>query len=128
SSEIRFTYSQKICERHTLVFESQAQNRVHVETALIHYALLPCYRYGGATFWEILGWKRMNVEEIAHPMMVGRGCALIRRLMKGRTIQMKDMCAVDGRTSHAKRSFRWSDKRSVGNPIKADRKLYRKIN
>ena len=30
-----FTYSQKFCERHTLVFESQAQNRVHVETALI---------------------------------------------------------------------------------------------
>ena len=30
-----FTYSQKFCEWHTLVFESQAQNRVHVETALI---------------------------------------------------------------------------------------------
>lgn len=30
-----FAYSQKFCERHTLVFESQAQNRVHVETALI---------------------------------------------------------------------------------------------
>ena len=28
-----FTYSQKFCEWHTLVFESQAQNRVHVETA-----------------------------------------------------------------------------------------------
>ena len=35
SAEIRFTYSQEFCERHTLVFESQAQNRVHVETALI---------------------------------------------------------------------------------------------
>ena len=30
-----FTYSQKFCEWHTLVFESQAQNRVHVETASI---------------------------------------------------------------------------------------------
>lgn len=35
-----FTYSQKFCERHTLVFESQAQNRVHVETALISLRLV----------------------------------------------------------------------------------------
>lgn len=46
-----FTYSQKFCEWHTLVFESQAQNRVHVETALIHYASRSL-RYRGAAFEE----------------------------------------------------------------------------
>ena len=51
SAEIRFTYSQKFCERHTLVFESQAQNRVHVETASISLRRRSL-RYRGAAFKE----------------------------------------------------------------------------
>ena len=42
-----FTYSQKFCGRHTLVFESQAQNRVHVETALIFITPAACHATDG---------------------------------------------------------------------------------
>ena len=56
-----FTYSQKFCEWHTLVFESQAQNRVHVETASISLRRRSL-RYRGAAFEEKYVCKTMQLQ------------------------------------------------------------------